>query len=193
MRRARLISSDGCGSITTTRLASRPPASHPVSIAPPILPAPASAMVPLMFCKCVGRVQGRHHKYLSSSLRTQGPITTGGSSEARDRPQAVCLSREVTAYGFLRSQERQRVCGDGGEPYASPSVSNIAALMASAARFPGPDHELERGVIALAGVDGADQHGLALRGRGGQPARQHQRLPVHDHAGVGPDVEMADP
>ena len=44
-----LISGDGCGSITTTRLASRPPASQPVSIAPPILPAPASAMVPLVF------------------------------------------------------------------------------------------------------------------------------------------------
>ena len=44
-----LISSDGYGSITTTRLASRPPASQPVSIAPPILPAPARAMVPVMF------------------------------------------------------------------------------------------------------------------------------------------------
>ena len=43
------ISGEGCGSITTTRLASRPPASHPVSIAPPILPAPASAMVPWTF------------------------------------------------------------------------------------------------------------------------------------------------
>ena len=44
-----LISSEGWGSTTITRLASRPPASHPVSIAPPILPAPASAMVPLVF------------------------------------------------------------------------------------------------------------------------------------------------
>ena len=45
-----LISADGIGSITTTRFASRPPASQPVSIAPPILPAPASAMVPVMSC-----------------------------------------------------------------------------------------------------------------------------------------------
>ena len=43
-----LISSEGCGSITATRLASSPPASQPVSIAPPILPAPASTMVPVM-------------------------------------------------------------------------------------------------------------------------------------------------
>src|SRR5450756_2956846 len=57
----------------------------------------------------------------------------------------------------------------------------------------GPDYELERRVIALAGVDGADQHGLALRGGGGEAAGQHQRLAVHDHAGVGPDVEMPDP
>jgi hypothetical protein len=40
------ISAEGCGSITTTRLGSSPCASQPVSIAPPILPAPASAMVP---------------------------------------------------------------------------------------------------------------------------------------------------
>ena len=44
-----LISWDGCGSITATRLGSSPPASQPVSIAPPILPAPASTMVPVMF------------------------------------------------------------------------------------------------------------------------------------------------
>src|SRR5674476_160196 len=52
----------------------------------------------------------------------------------------------------------------------------------------GPHHELECRVIALAGVDGADQHALALRGRGGEAAGQHQRLPVHDHAGMGPDT-----
>ena len=57
----------------------------------------------------------------------------------------------------------------------------------------GPDHELERRVIALAGVERAHQHSLALRGLGGHPARQHQRLSVHDHAGVGPDIEMPDP
>ena len=44
-----LISSDGYGSITATHFASRPPASQPVSIAPPILPAPARTMVPLIF------------------------------------------------------------------------------------------------------------------------------------------------
>ena len=41
-----LISSDGYGSITATRFASNPCASQPDSIAPPILPAPASTMVP---------------------------------------------------------------------------------------------------------------------------------------------------
>ena len=37
--------------ITTTRPGASPCASHPLSIAPPILPAPASAIVPVMFCK----------------------------------------------------------------------------------------------------------------------------------------------
>ena len=41
-----LMSSDGYGSITAMRFASSPCASHPYSIAPPILPAPASTMVP---------------------------------------------------------------------------------------------------------------------------------------------------
>ena len=41
-----LISSEGYGSITATRFASSPCASQPDSIAPPILPAPASTMVP---------------------------------------------------------------------------------------------------------------------------------------------------
>ena len=48
-----LISLDGFGSTTTTRLASSPWASQPVSIAPPILPAPASAMVPWMFLRAL--------------------------------------------------------------------------------------------------------------------------------------------
>ncbi len=46
-----LISPEGCGSITATRFASRPRASHPDSIAPPIFPAPARTMVPLMSFK----------------------------------------------------------------------------------------------------------------------------------------------
>jgi hypothetical protein len=47
------ISADGAGSITTTRLGSRPCASQPVSIAPPILPAPARTMVPVMFFRAL--------------------------------------------------------------------------------------------------------------------------------------------
>jgi hypothetical protein len=43
-----LISWEGCGSIAATRLGSSPPASQPVSIAPPILPAPARTMVSLI-------------------------------------------------------------------------------------------------------------------------------------------------
>src|SRR5271155_922085 len=60
-------------------------------------------------------------------------------------------------------------------------------------RLSGPDHELVRRIITFAGVDRAHQHGLALRGGGPYAARQHQRLTVHDHAGMGPDIEMPDP
>ena len=50
-RQARRSQRTGCGSITATCFGSSPRASQPVSIAPPILPAPASTMVPVMFCK----------------------------------------------------------------------------------------------------------------------------------------------
>jgi hypothetical protein len=42
-----LISGEGCGSIAATRLAASPAFSHPASSALPILPAPASTIVPL--------------------------------------------------------------------------------------------------------------------------------------------------
>ena len=44
-----LISGEGAGSITTTRAASSPCASQPLSIAPPIFPAPARTMVALIW------------------------------------------------------------------------------------------------------------------------------------------------
>src|SRR3954470_24963778 len=44
-----------------------------------------------------------------------------------------------------------------------------------------PHHELERREIALAGVDGAGEHGFALPGGGGEAARQHEGLAVHDY------------
>ena len=134
-----LISSDGEGSTTITRFASRPPASHPVSIAPPILPAPARAMVPGRWVRELAAVTDDDiGNSLSSSLRTQGPITTGGFSKARVRPQAVCLNAEVTAYGSRVVWDDERIWTERREEenYASPSVSNIAALMASAALFP---------------------------------------------------------
>ena len=100
----------------------------------------------------------------------------------REKAQAVARA-EVTAYGFLRSQERRRIRGEGREPYASPSVSNIAALMASDAVSRPRPRTGTRG-------NSARRHGwrrpawtrIARSRR--SPARQHKRLPVHDHADV---------
>ena len=107
------ISSEGCGSITTTRLASSPCASQPDSIAPPIFPAPARTMVPWMILQGVSWCSRCHRQILSSSLRKQGPITTGVSSETQDRPQALCLNIGDTAYGSraLRAGRRRDVRG----------------------------------------------------------------------------------
>ncbi len=146
------ISSEGCGSITLTCLASSPCASQPDSIAPPIFPAPARTMGPLRFCKALAVVDSSAAN-TSSSRRTPGPITPGVSIETQERPQALCTNTRDTAYGsrlalaelswaplrtssagttldLLSSAARRPT------PYASPSVSNIAALMASGAVLP---------------------------------------------------------
>src|SRR4051812_18733022 len=56
-----------------------------------------------------------------------------------------------------------------------------------------PHHELERREVAFTGVDSTGEHRFALRSGGSEPARQHQRLAVHHHAGAGPQIEMANP
>jgi hypothetical protein len=101
-----LISSAGCGSITTTRLPSNPCASQPDSKAPPIFPAPARTMVVLISCKALVVFEVIRNKYLRRPLRTQGPITPSVSIETRDRPQALYLNFGDTTYGSLRSQGR---------------------------------------------------------------------------------------
>src|SRR5258706_77982 len=70
-----LISSEGCGSITATRFASRPCASQPDSIAPPILPAPARTMVPLMSCKAlvVGEAVTTNYLVVPANAGTHNP------------------------------------------------------------------------------------------------------------------------
>src|SRR4051794_19434476 len=121
-----LISSDGYGSITTTFDASSPRASQPDNNAPPILPAPASTILP---CRADSGVAGDDiiTKPSTSSPRRRGPITTGFCSETPSARQAALHTRVVLWVP----------ASAGTTPdYASPSVSNIAALIASAADLP---------------------------------------------------------
>src|SRR5262249_61367715 len=76
-----LTSPDGSGPTPTTPRPSSPPASQPVSIAPPIFPAPASTMVPVMFFKAFVLLTALTTNQ-PSSRRRPGPITTGGFSGA---------------------------------------------------------------------------------------------------------------
>src|SRR5712671_3930764 len=66
-------------------------------------------------------------------------------------------------------------------------VERLARLLAR------PDHELEGREIALAGVERGSEHCLALPARRVDPAGQHQGVPIHDQAVLGPEVEMPDP
>ena len=68
-----LISSEGCGSITTTRLPSSPCASQPDSNAPPIFPAPARTMVVLISCKALVVFEVIRNKYLRRPCERRDP------------------------------------------------------------------------------------------------------------------------
>src|SRR5579872_3943454 len=97
---------------------------------------------------------------------------------------SIATATAAAAYGSLLSQGRQLSLALGVEHRRAHGFGR---------RLARPDHELERRIVAFAGVERADQHGLALRGGSCHPARQYQGLAVHDHAGVGPDVEVPDP
>src|SRR5262245_27927065 len=57
----------------------------------------------------------------------------------------------------------------------------------------GPQDELDRLVVALAGVDGGVARNLALPPRGFDSARQDEGMAEHHHAVLAPPVEMAEP
>ena len=91
------ISADGAASITTRRPGSSPCASQPVSIAPPILPAPASTMVPGMSCKAL-LLKGVTTTYAVVPANA-GTHNHGGSSEAQAELQAFCRTRTSRGMG----------------------------------------------------------------------------------------------
>src|SRR6266540_6298863 len=87
---------------------------------------------------------------------------------------------------------------------ASTSTSNSSGLRLAGGlehggfeRFAGalarPDDELERRVIALAGIKGVRQQHLALPPRGFDAARKHERMTKHHEPIVGPEIEVPDP
>ena len=77
--------------------------------------------------------------------------------------------------------------------YASPCVSNSTAVQRLAGRLAGPEHELERLIIPLAGVDRRLEQHLALTvGRLRAPGEQ-ERVAEHHYILGAPQIEMPDP
>ncbi|GCC47900.1 hypothetical protein chiPu_0031990, partial [Chiloscyllium punctatum] len=146
-------------------------------------------MVPEVFVNALLVFTGRSTNSMSSRRRP-GPITTCGSSEARKGPQAVCVSPAAAEYG---SRLKAGTTLNMRIPLRLALGIEHRRRHRLGGRLAGPHHELERRIVALAGVDRIDHHRLALRGGGGEAAGQHQRLAMHHHAGVGPQIEMADP
>ena len=118
----------------------------PVSIAPPILPAPASRMVPVMFCRVLLFQPSLSHNH-SSSRRKPGPITTGGSSGWRKGNKHRRI-REITRYGSRPSPGRRAErCRSARLPEDALRLAHriehrrVHRLRGGLA---GPHHELER-------------------------------------------------
>ena len=150
-------------------LGSSPRASQPVSMAPPILPAPASTMVPGCFeSVCVFDASWR------PSRRPQpGTITRMAGQRAWRTISLLDVPSGATAPVAMRAgrDDGHARRGDDGERYASPcGLEHRGARALRARGLAGPDHELERGVIALAGVERADQHAPRI-------ARSRRRAP----------------
>src|SRR5438445_523871 len=132
----------------------------------PILPAPARRMVPVMFWRVLFAIAVATNSV--SSRRRPGPITTGGSSGWRAEQQASCDTEKSRGMGpgsarALGALVRDDVGEDGEALRLAHRIEHrsVHRVRRGLAR---PHHGLERGEIALAGVDGAGEHGFALRG-----------------------------
>ncbi len=76
---------------------------------------------------------------------------------------------------------------------ATPRVSNVANAIASRGCAIGPQDELERLIIGLAGVESRLDHGAALRVVRARAPRQAQGVAKHHHVLLAPLVEMPKP
>src|SRR5262245_22373020 len=132
------ISRDGCGSMMATRAGASPNRSHPSRSAPPILPAPTSPRVP-----ATSRSEGPEG---SPTWLMQPPAT------ARAEPSTLDYGLSTLACGRLRAHGRARP-----PPPSAPSGLAGGLEQGGVDRLAGagacPHHELERLIVAFAGVD----------------------------------------
>src|SRR5882724_1946421 len=105
-----------------------------------------------------------------SSPRTRGPITTNAFSEAKDRPQAFCLNAGAAVRSVIAGLDpaihllSETLFEDGWMRGSSPRMTTEECAKALrlalgvehrgahglARALAGPDHELERRIIAFA-------------------------------------------
>src|SRR5690242_18765249 len=158
---------EGCGSTTTIRRGSRPRLSQFSSSAPPILPAP---------------------------MRTSGPEI----SESEPAAWTDACGDDVMAIPLLTTAGRQEVINTGRAGLSTLrsrlagglkhcSVERLAGALA------GPEHELERLIVAFAGFERSGEQGFALRPRWGDATCQNQRVAVHRKTVLEPEIKMPDP
>src|SRR5258705_7799106 len=166
-----LTSTAGSGSIATTSCGARPSASQPSSIAPPILPAPTSTMVP-----------DRSPSDCAPRAADAGVLMATLASVPR------CNRSEAWKRGYRKLAEMN--CG---RPSGLAGGLEHRGIKRVARRLAGPHHELERRIIALAGIKRGREQRLALPARRFDAAGKNQGGPVHHQAGLNPEIGMPDP
>src|SRR5262245_23483612 len=191
------ISRLGCGSITAILSGESPSASQPSSMALPILPAPTRRMVPDRSARGCGFVCG----FADELMTALPPVVPGSSPQVGFTRLAALFKRAELGLARVPLASTSSVVR-GSSPRVTPVV--VASLRLPlrvehggverlARRLARPDHELEGGEVALAGVECGREQRLALPARRFDAAGKHQRVAIHDQSVLNPQVEMPDP
>src|SRR5262249_54768568 len=136
----------GCGSITTTDPGERPSASQASSIAPPILPAPTSTMVPAKSASvrapCAVAVVMAVPRLIDREGGRPG-ISPALETTKRGRPRLLVPLKRGVDFGLVRlaglaccTCQACWICQACLTCQAWPAVSNMAASSASRADLP---------------------------------------------------------
>src|SRR5215468_1171918 len=108
-------------------------------------------------------------------------------------PDLSVLNHIVAETWMARRSKAVTLESDGASGLGLPLGLEHGGVERLTRRLARPDHELEGRKVAFAGIERGGEQRLALPAGGFDPAREHQRMAVHDQTVLGPQIEMPDP